>query len=124
MPIRLLQKIKLCWSILATGTSADDVTTLLGTFLVQKIIAAAFRQAAVPENLRNRHVLIVDEFQRFMHRAASFDQILAEARKYKLSLVVANQFVEQLAHPCTGGFIWERWWTYCVSGRGTVIPVY
>lgn len=82
---------------LAGGTPADDVTNLLGTFLVQKIFAAAFRQSALPSEQRVRHVLIVDEFQRFMHRAAGFDQILAEARKYKLSLVVANQFVEQLS---------------------------
>ena len=82
---------------LASGTPADDVTTLLGTFLVQKILAAAFRQSALPPEQRVRHILIVDEFQRFMHRAAAFDQILAEARKYKLALVVANQYVEQLA---------------------------
>lgn len=51
----------------------------------------------MPPEQRVRHVLVVDEFQRFMHRAAAFDQILAEARKYRLSLVVANQYVEQLA---------------------------
>ena len=81
---------------LASGSPGDDVTALLGTFLVQKILAAAFRQALVPREERTPHVLVVDEFQRFMHRAASFDQILAESRKYKLSLVVANQYVEQL----------------------------
>jgi hypothetical protein len=43
------------------------------------------------------HVLVVDEFQRFMHRAAAFDQMLAEMRKLKFSLVVANQFCEQLS---------------------------
>ena len=82
---------------LASGTPADDVTTLLGTFIVQKVVAAAFRQGRRPLEQRIRHVLIVDELQRFMHRAAGFDQILAEARKYRLSLIVANQFVEQLS---------------------------
>ena len=84
---------------LASGSPADDVTTLLGTFLVHKVIAASFRQASLPAEHRARHILIVDEFQRFMHRAAAFDQILAEARKYRLSLIVANQYVEQLAAP-------------------------
>jgi hypothetical protein len=82
---------------LASGSPMDDVTTLLGTFLVHKIIAAAFRQTAVPFERRVPHVLVVDEFQRFMHEAARFDQILAEARKYRLALVVANQFAEQLS---------------------------
>ena len=82
---------------LATGTPADDVTTFLGTFLVQKIVAAAYRQGKLPSEKRRRHVLMVDEFQRFMHKAAGFDQILSEARKFKLVLIVANQFVEQLS---------------------------
>jgi len=81
---------------LASGSPGDDVSVLLGSFLVQKIIAAAFRQARLPERDRIPHVLVVDEFQRFMHRTASFDQILAEARKYRLRLLVANQFAEQL----------------------------
>jgi hypothetical protein len=83
---------------LASGSPGDDVSVLLGSFLVQKIIAAAFRQARLPERDRIPHVLVVDEFQRFMHRTASFDQILAEVRKYRLRLLVANQFAEQLDH--------------------------
>ncbi len=81
---------------LRTGSPADDVTNILGAFIVQKVVAAAFRQGSVPEAERARHVLLVDEFARFMHRAASFDQIFAEARRYRLSLVVASQYVEQL----------------------------
>jgi hypothetical protein len=84
---------------LATGSPGPEVTELLGTFLVQKVLAAAFRQVALPETQRVPHVLIVDEFQRFMHRAAAFDQILAESRKFRLALLVANQYVEQLAAP-------------------------
>jgi hypothetical protein len=82
---------------LASGSPTDDVTTLLGTFLVHKITAAAFRQTAVAFERRIPHVLVVDEFQRFMHRGAGFDQILAEARKYRLALIVANQYAEQLS---------------------------
>jgi hypothetical protein len=82
---------------LETGSPTDDVATLLGTFLVRKVMAAAFRQTAVPYERRIPHVLVVDEFQRFMHKSAGFDQALAEARKYRLALVVANQFVDQLS---------------------------
>jgi Type IV secretion-system coupling protein DNA-binding domain len=82
---------------LETGSPTDDVATLLGTFLVRKVIAAAFRQTAVPYERRIPHILVVDEFQRFMHKSAGFDQVLAEARKYRLALLVANQFVDQLS---------------------------
>jgi hypothetical protein len=82
---------------LASGSPTDDVTALLGTFLVQKIMAAAFRQTALHFEHRSPHILVVDEFQRFMHKSAGFDQVLAEARKYRLALVVANQFAEQLS---------------------------
>ncbi|MBW3597498.1 MAG: type IV secretory system conjugative DNA transfer family protein [Planctomycetes bacterium] len=77
---------------LASGTAGEEITALLG-------MSAAFRPANLPAERRTLHVLIVDEFQRFMTRSAGFDWIVAEARKFKLSLVVANQFVEQLATP-------------------------
>jgi hypothetical protein len=80
-----------------TGSPADDVTGLLGTFIVQRIIAAAFRQGAVPESQRALHALLIDEFARFVnHRAAAFDQILVEARRYRLSLTLASQYVGQI----------------------------
>lgn len=80
-----------------TGSPADDVTSLIGTFLVQKLLAAAFRQGALPASQRTPHVLLVDEFPRFIHNhAAAFDQVLAEARRYRLSLAVACQYVGQL----------------------------
>jgi hypothetical protein len=81
---------------LRSGSPADDVTNVLGTFIVQKVVAAAFRQGALPHTQRARHVLIVDEFPRFIHRAAGFDQILSEARRYQLSLIAASQYVDQL----------------------------
>jgi len=82
---------------LESGSPTDDVATLLGTFLVRKVMAAAFRQTAVPYERRTPHILVVDEFQRFMHKSAGFDQVLAEARKYRLALLIANQFMEQLS---------------------------
>jgi hypothetical protein len=94
---RAISKRSIVLVNLAYGTPAEHVTTILGTFLVQKIVAAAFRQGRLTAHRRQRHVLIIDEFQRFMHKAAGFDQILSEARKYGLHLIVANQFVEQLA---------------------------
>lgn len=93
----IIRERKIVLVSLATGSAGSEVTEILGTFLTQKIMAGAYRQASLPPQHRVPHHLIVDEFQRFMGKAAGFDQILAEARKYKLSLIVANQFVEQLS---------------------------
>jgi hypothetical protein len=96
-PDHTIRRRQIIIANLATGTTSDNVTEFLGTFLVQKLVAAAFRQVSLPNEARCRHVIIVDEFQRFVHKASAFDRILAEARKYKLVLIVANQFVEQLS---------------------------
>lgn len=82
---------------LATGTRADYTTTILGTFIVNKITAAAYRQGRIAEPERRvRHLLCIDEFQSFMHRASAWDRALSELRKYKLCLVLVTQFVEQV----------------------------
>ena len=92
----IIRKRKIVIVNLATGSPADHTTTILGTFVVNKIIAGAYRQKSLPREQRIRHFFFVDEFQNFMHRASGFDRILSEARKYKLVLIIANQFVEQL----------------------------
>jgi len=92
----IIRKRKIVIVNLATGSPADHTTTILGTFVVNKIIAGAYRQKSLPRDERIRHFFFVDEFQNFMHRASGFDRILSEARKYKLVLIIANQFVEQL----------------------------
>ena len=61
---------------------------------VMKFQAAAMGRADTPENERKDFALYVDEFQNFA--TDSFATILSEARKYKLNLVMANQFIEQM----------------------------
>ena len=67
---------------------------LLGALLLAKIQDAAMSRANIPENSRRPWYLYVDEFQNFA--TDSFDEILSESRKYKLSLVMANQGLSQL----------------------------
>ena len=55
---------------------------------------AALKRAKIPESERVPHYLYVDEFQNYV--SASFESILSEARKYKVGLVVAHQYIEQL----------------------------
>jgi hypothetical protein len=67
---------------------------LLGIIFVMKFQAAAMSRANVPEEQRQDFTLYVDEFQNFA--TDSFETILSEARKYRLTLVLGNQFMTQL----------------------------
>jgi hypothetical protein len=67
---------------------------LLGSLVVTSIQLAAMSRADVPENNRRDFALYVDEFQNFA--TDSFATILSEARKYRLNLVLANQYLAQM----------------------------
>jgi len=72
----------------------EEPSHLLGSFLVTNIAQAAEKRAYIPENERQDITLYVDEFQNFATH--TFDTILSEARKYRLNLVIANQYIGQL----------------------------
>ncbi len=80
---------------LSKGKTGDLNSRLLGMMFVMKFQAAAMSRADMPEDQRNDFSLIVDEFQNFS--TDSFATILSEARKYKLNLVMANQYIGQLS---------------------------
>lgn len=80
---------------LSKGRTGDLNSKLLGMIFVMKFQAAAMSRATIPENERRDFTLYVDEFQNFS--TDSFSTILSEARKYRLNLVVANQFISQLS---------------------------
>lgn len=79
---------------LAKGQIGEINMQLLGMILVAQIQMAAMARADVPENERRDFYLYVDEFQNFA--TDSFAAILSEARKFRLNLIVANQFIGQL----------------------------
>ena len=79
---------------LSKGKLGDLNSKLLGIVFVMKFQAAAMARAKIPEDERKDFTLYVDEFQNFA--TDSFETILSEARKYRLSLVLANQFMTQL----------------------------
>lgn len=80
---------------LSRGRTGDLNSKLLGMIFVMKFEAAAMSRADVPEEYRRDFCLYVDEFQNFS--TDSFADILSQARKYHLNLVVANQFTTQLS---------------------------
>ena len=82
---------------LSKGRIGDENMKLLGGMLVTKIYLAAMSRADMPDRVMNmmpNFYLYVDEFQNFAN--ASFADILSEARKYKLNLTIAHQYIEQM----------------------------
>ena len=67
---------------------------LLGLIFVSKINMAAMSRADIPESQRKEFYMYVDEFQNFA--TETFGEILSEARKYKLALIMAHQFIAQI----------------------------
>lgn len=79
---------------LAKGRVGEDNSALLGAMLITKIQMAAMSRVDIPEPERRDFYLYVDEFQNFA--TESFANILSEARKYRLNLIIAHQYIEQL----------------------------
>lgn len=79
---------------LSKGKLGEENSTFLGLLIVPKILAAAMSRVDVPQEQRRDFFLYVDEFQNFA--TPDFAVILSEARKYKLALTVANQFIGQM----------------------------
>ncbi len=79
---------------LAKGRVGEDNSALLGAMMITKIQLAAMSRVNIPENERKDFYLYVDEFQNFA--TESFSGILSEARKYRLDLTIAHQYIEQI----------------------------
>lgn len=76
------------------GRIGEDNSALLGAMLITKLQLAAMDRASVPEEQRKDFYLYVDEFQNFA--TESFATILSEARKYRLNLIIAHQYITQM----------------------------
>lgn len=86
---------------MSKGRIGEDNSKLLGALLITKLQLAAMSRIDVPEAKRKDFYLYVDEFQNFA--TESFADILSEARKYRLSLTLANQYVAQLEEMTSTG---------------------
>jgi type IV secretory pathway TraG/TraD family ATPase VirD4 len=79
---------------LSKGKLGEDGSALLGSLLSTKFELAALSRTTVPIEQRRDFILYVDEFPSLA--GSSFIGMLSESRKYKLALVLAMQFIEQL----------------------------
>lgn len=80
---------------LSKGRIGEDNSALLGAMMITKIQLAAMSRVDIPEKERRDFYLYIDEFQNFS--TDSFANILSEARKYRLNLILAHQYIEQLS---------------------------
>jgi hypothetical protein len=79
---------------LSQGKLGEDSSALLGAMIITKMQLAAMNRVYMAESERRDFYLYVDEFQNFA--TTSFIKILSEARKYRLDLVLANQYIGQI----------------------------
>jgi len=79
---------------LSKGRMGEDNSTLMGALLITKLQLAAMSRVDIPEEKRKDFFLYVDEFQNFA--TESFVNILSEARKYRLALILAHQYITQM----------------------------
>ena len=84
---------------LSKGRVGEDNSALLGAMMITKIQLAAMSRVDTPEEERQDFYLYVDEFQNFA--TESFANILSEARKYRLNLTIAHQYIEQVPEEIT-----------------------
>lgn len=91
---KIMDEWKILLVNLSKGKIGDLNTQLLGMIIVWQISNGAMSRADIPEDKRRDFYLYVDEFQNFVTN--TFADILSEARKYHLSLIMAHQYIAQL----------------------------
>ncbi|MDP3052601.1 MAG: type IV secretion system DNA-binding domain-containing protein [bacterium] len=91
---KIMDEGKIFIANLSKGRIGEDNSRLLGALMITKIQLAAMSRSDIAENKRRDFYLYVDEFQNFA--TESFANILSEARKYRLDLILAHQYIGQL----------------------------
>ncbi|MDX9913643.1 MAG: type IV secretion system DNA-binding domain-containing protein [Candidatus Moranbacteria bacterium] len=92
---KIMDENKILLINLSKGRIGEINSHLLGMVMVGKILMAALSRVDIPEDERKDFYLYIDEFQNVT--TDSISQILSEARKYKLNLIIAHQFIGQLS---------------------------
>ncbi|MCK6462540.1 MAG: type IV secretion system DNA-binding domain-containing protein [Candidatus Pacebacteria bacterium] len=90
----IMDQKKILLMNLSKGRIGEENSRLIGAMLITKIYLAAMSRVDVPEKDRQDFNLFVDEFQNFANE--SFKDILSEARKYRLNLILAHQYIAQM----------------------------
>jgi energy-coupling factor transporter ATP-binding protein EcfA2 len=91
---KIMDEGKIFLANLSVGAIGEETSRLLGGLLITKFQLSAMSRVDIPEEKRRDFYLYIDEFQNFA--TESFINILSEARKYHLSLILAHQYLDQV----------------------------
>jgi len=91
---QIMDEKKILLINLSKGRLGDINSNLIGLIIVGKILMAALSRVDMPDKERNDFYLYIDEFQNVT--TSSISMILSEARKYRLGLNIAHQYIKQL----------------------------
>lgn len=91
----IMDKKKILLMKVSKGLLGEENSSLIGAMFITKLYQAAMSRADIPEDQRTDFYFYVDEFQNFA--TETFAEILSEARKYKLNLTLAHQYMGQLS---------------------------
>jgi energy-coupling factor transporter ATP-binding protein EcfA2 len=91
---KIMDEGKVFLANLSVGAIGEETSRLLGGLLITKFQLSAMSRVDIPEEKRKDFYLYIDEFQNFA--TESFINILSEARKYHLSLILAHQYLDQV----------------------------
>ena len=79
---------------LSKGLVGEETSKLIGRMIAMQVKIAALKRAKIDPKDRTPYFLYIDEFQNYVSK--SIESILSEARKYKLGLIIAHQYIDQL----------------------------
>ena len=86
---------------LSKGLTGEENSKLVGRMVAMQLKLSALKRAKLDPKLRTPFFLYIDEFQNYVSK--SIESILSEARKYKLGLIIAHQYIDQLKQEWLGG---------------------
>lgn len=92
----IMNKQKILLVNLSKGRISPQNSELIGSMIVSRLLVDAMKRVEIPEAERKDFCLYIDEFQNFVSSVSTFESILSEARKYRLSLTIAHQYIKQL----------------------------
>ncbi|GIW67584.1 MAG: hypothetical protein KatS3mg096_452 [Candidatus Parcubacteria bacterium] len=99
----IMNNRKILIANLSKGLIGETSAYLMGMLIVTKILIGAYARQKIPEKERKDFYLYIDEFQNFAFKGVA--DILSEARKYRLSMVLAHQYIKQLPETITSAVV-------------------
>ncbi len=92
----IMNKQKILLVNLSKGKISPINSEIIGSMIVSRLLIDAMKRVHLPEAERKDFYLYIDEFQNFVSSVKTFESILSEARKYRLNLTMAHQYMKQL----------------------------